>query len=108
MMKAGQFNSPITIQQLDTNAGADELGQPIRTWANVGDDWADIRYLSGLEAVKAGAEASISRVSVRVRYRTDLNAGMRLTDGESVYNIRVVQPDRARREYVDLVCEVVT
>lgn len=106
MMKAGQFNSPIMFQKLD--GSADALGQPVQSWTDVGDDWADIRYLNGLETVKAGAEASISSVSVRIRYRTDITPGMRLTDGEAVYKILVVQPDRARREYVDLVCEVVT
>lgn len=65
------------------------------------------RHTSGLEAIKGGAEASISKASIRVRYRRDLHAGMRATHDGVVYGIQAILPDVSRREYMDLVCEVI-
>jgi len=86
----------------------DELGQPIPGWTDVATVWADIRMKSGLESIKAGAVVSTVQASVRIRYRTGVNAGMRLTHNLVNYSIVAVQPDVGGREYVDLVCEVVS
>jgi SPP1 family predicted phage head-tail adaptor len=104
-MRAGSLNSPITIQQLA--AGQDEIGQPVQTWTDFAAEWANIRHQSGLEAVKGDAVASLVKASIRIRYRSDLNSGMRVLHDSTAYNILAVLPDLARKEYVDLACEVV-
>ena len=68
--------------------------------------WANVRHVSGLQAIRAGADVSVVQVSVRIRYRTDINAGMRLLHGSDVYDIRAVLPESGR-QYVDLVCQKV-
>lgn len=104
-MQAGRLNTRCTLQQPGTTA--DELGQPIPGWTDVATLWADIRLKSGLEAIKAGAVTSVVNASIRIRYRTDINAGMRVLAGAVVYEIRAVLPEMGRREYVDLVAELV-
>ena len=106
MMQAGRLNRRCTLQQPGT--ATDELGQPIPGWTDVATVWADIRMKSGLEAIKAGASVSVVQASIRVRYRAGINAGMRIVHNLTAYEILAVQPDVGGREYVDLVCQVVS
>ena len=104
-MQAGRLNRRCVLQTPSTEA--DELGQPIPGWTDVATVWASIRHLSGVEAIKADAVTSTVKASIRIRYRTGLNAGMRVVHGAQVYQIEAVMPDLARREFVDLVAKVV-
>lgn len=104
-MQAGRLNRRCTLQAPGT--ATDELGQPIPGWTDVALVWASIRHLSGVEAIKADAVTSTVKASIRIRYRTGLNAGMRVVHGAQVYSIEAVMPDVGGREFVDLVAEVV-
>jgi SPP1 family predicted phage head-tail adaptor len=104
-MQAGRLRNRITIQSLQS--GQDEIGQPVTTWADVATVWADIRYLSGVESIKSDAEASIVKVSIRIRRRTDVTAAMRVVFGTTKFQIKAVLPDEQARERLDLSCEVV-
>lgn len=108
-MQAGRLNRRCVLQSPGTTQ--DELGQPIPGWTDVATVWADIRMATGvragLESIKAGAVVSIVPVSIRIRYRTGINAGMRIVHNLQAYEIKAVQPDVGGREYVDLVCEAV-
>jgi len=103
-MNLGRLNQRITIEQ--RTAGQDAAGQPAGTWQAVATVWADVRHLSGLETIKAGAESSAVKASIRIRNRSGLNAGMRVVHGGSIYNIKAVPPYVASRPFLDLVCEV--
>ncbi|AVS91399.1 head-tail adaptor protein [Paracidovorax avenae] len=106
-MRAGDLNRRITIQRRGT--ATDSWGTPIpgvENWIDVGRLWASIKTLSGLGTIKADAKASTIKTSIRVRWRTDLAAGMRVLYGGTVYDVQAVLPDVAGREHVDLVCEV--
>ena len=102
-MNIADLRHRVILQTL--TAGQDAIGQPVTTWVDTASVWADVRYLSGLSAIKAGADVSLSKVSVRLRYRT-VTAGQRIKHGTAIYNIEAVLPD-AKRSYVDLVCESV-
>lgn len=104
-MRAGTLNSRITIQQLA--AGQDSLGQPVQTWSDVATVWANIKQSSGSETIRSDRELSVVRASIRIRYKTGLNAGMRVVAGADVYEIRAVLGDVGGKEYTDLVCELV-
>lgn len=104
-MAAGQLNSRVSIQT--RAAGQDALGQPSETWTTLATVWANIRHPSGSEAIRADAQASIVRASIRVRLRTDVTARMRVVHGAAIYDIKAVLPDVVRGEFMDLVCEVV-
>ena len=102
-MKAGQLRHLVALQS--QVATQDELGQPSTSWLTVATVWADIRYQTGLSAIKSGADVSVVRVSIRMRYRA-INAGQRITHECVVFHIEAVQPD-VRRAYVDCVAEVI-
>lgn len=102
MFGAGNLNRRVTIQS--RQAGQDAIGQPLTTWQTAATVWASIRHTSGMEAIKSGADVSVVKASIRIRYRTGIDAGMRVTHGTTVYDIKAVLPD-GRREFLDLVCE---
>ena len=105
MMQAGRLNRRCVLQTPGT--ATDELGQPIPGWTDVATLWGDVRLRSGLESIKAGAVVSTVQASVRIRYRTGINAGMRVLVDSVPYEVLAVQPDVGGREYVDLVCQAV-
>ena len=104
-MQAGRLNRRVTLQS--PSQSVDEIGQPIPGWTDVATVWGDIRMKSGLESIKAGASVSVVQASVRIRYRSGVNAGMRLVHNLVAYDIKAVMPDIGGREYLDLVCEAV-
>ena len=106
-MQAGTLRDRITIQH-HTQA-KDQWGTLVpgsEAWADVAKVWADVKHKSGLGTIKADAEVSIVRASIRIRRRAGLDAGMRVLFGSAVYNIEAVLPGPTR-EYVDLVCKLI-
>lgn len=101
-MKAGELTRSITIQ----HKAARGDGEPFPLeWVDLARVWADVRMLSGLETVKAGVDVSVVKASIRIRYRDDVTAGMRVVYQNTVFDIRAVLPDIAGRVYCDLACE---
>ena len=98
------LNHRIDIEQRE--AGEDELGQPIESWSLVASVWANVRHLSGVSAIKAGADVSVVQASIRIRHRAGIDAGMRVTHAWAHYDVQAVLPD-GKRQYVDLVCRMV-
>lgn len=103
-MQAGQLRHRVTIQQ--KTAGVDEWGAPLPdAWVDFATVWANVRHLSGTETIKAGADTSVVKASIRIRARNDITAGMRVVHGTSVYDIEAVLP--GARDHVDLACQKV-
>ena len=103
-MQAGRLNRRCVIQQ--PGPGVDEIGQPLPDdWVDLATVWGDIRMKSGLEAIKAGAPVSTVQASIRIRYRSEVTAGMRVVHNLVNYDIKAVMPDASGREFVDLACE---
>lgn len=104
MLKSGTLRDRITIQRRSQTE--DDWGSPINTWVSITTQRlaARVKHLSGLATIKADADVSVSRASIRIRRRTDVNAGMRVLFGGQVYEIDDVLPGETR-EHVDLVCK---
>ena len=85
-------------------AAVDEIGQPSVEWALVREFYGNIRYLSGLSAIKSGADTSIAKVSIRALHGA-FDAGQRVVSEGVVFEIQAVLPDGKRKE-LDLVCLV--
>ena len=102
-MRAGTLNARATIQR--PTPGQDALGQPLTTWSDVATVWANIKHTSGIEQIKTNAELSTVKVSIQIRYRTGLDAGMRVVHGVNAYNILSVLPDAENKAHTNLVCE---
>ncbi len=102
-MQAGKLNRYVQIQKPAISQDVD--GQPLTTWTKVANVWADVRYLNGAEAIRAGQDLTIANVSIRIRKRDDVTASMRAVLGATVFNIRAVLPDEETGQSVDLVCQ---
>lgn len=98
-MQAGRLDTRIGIWK--RVQGQDEAGQPIDTWELVRMVWADVRYLSGIETVKAGISASEVKASIRIRRTPGIDAGMIARIGGEGYDIEAVLP--ADRIHTDLI-----
>lgn len=92
--------------------GYDEIGQPIQEWETLIRVSADIRFLSGLEAVKAGSEVSVTKASIRIRkplaspFEAPSGgiAAMRVNHDGELFNIVAALPAET---HIDLICEKV-
>ena len=101
-LRAGTLRDRITIQR--KTGGEDDWGSTLpEGWQDFAKVWANVRHLSGMSTIKADADVSVSRASIRIRRRTDVNAGMRVLFGGQVYEIDDVLPGETRK-HVDLVC----
>lgn len=104
-LDAGSLNRRVVIKHLAS--GQDEIGQPVMTWTDLVTVWANVRHLSGVESIKADAEASVVKASIRIRRRTDVTSAMRVYLGTAVYEIKAVLPDEEVRDRLDLACELI-
>ncbi len=103
-MDIGKLKWQVELQR--RAPAADEAGQPVYTWQSLATGWADVRFPGGLETIRGDAPVAVTRASVRIRYRTDVDAAAcRLLFRGAVYDIQAVLPDEAHRQYLDLVCE---
>lgn len=109
-MAAGKFNTPIQIQRKVATGGS--LGHSGTSWEDVFDHRlrANVRYNSGSEAIRAGQEASLASISVRLRYQyhSRITGAMRVLLNGAAMDIQAVLPDEQNRKHVDLVCKVPT
>lgn len=105
-MDPGKYKHYCTVEA--PAEGQDEVGQPLTGWVPFKKFWADIRGTAGLETIRADAEISIRKVSIRTRYRTDITAAMRIVCSGVTYNVKVVLPDTVGKKHLDLACEVAT
>lgn len=100
-----KLNRRVTLQR--HAAGKDALGQPNTNWQDVLTVWAHIRNENGVQTLKAGAETSKLKASIRIRYRTGLTEDMRVLYGAVAYQIAAILPDEEGKQFIDLVCEAI-
>lgn len=104
-MDTRKRNRRVVIQEL--TAGQDEIGQPTQVWTTLATVYANVRYLNGLETIKAGAETATAKASIRIGYRVDLTTAMRVALGSTTFEIKAVLPDETGKQHVDLACEAI-
>lgn len=86
---------------------ADGLGGRTQGFATEAAFWAQFEWLSGGEHWQRGRPEQRATHRVTLRWRSGLDAGKRLRDGERLFDIRAVaDPDGGRRRLVCLVEEV--
>jgi SPP1 family predicted phage head-tail adaptor len=96
------LNHRITL--LKRSPGQDSAGGLLKTWDDVATIWADVRFQSGAEVLRANAETSVVKASIRIRSRADVNTAMRARYQGIEYDIKSALPD-ADRQFMFLVCE---
>jgi SPP1 family predicted phage head-tail adaptor len=102
-MNIGKLNRRVSLQVLKPMQDPGN-GEPGHDWVEIAKPWANIRFLNGREFAAAGGEVSKATVSVRVRYRADVIASMRVVYRSAIYDIVAVLPDESGREFIDLAC----
>lgn len=104
-MPAGQYRHRISV--LRKGAGGDGWNKPTPApWEPFLTNLpADVREPTGTQAIRADAVTSSVKASIRIRFRQDIDASMRVQHGEDLYAVQAVLKD-ARRRHVDLVCEL--
>ena len=105
-LRAGTLRDRIHIQR--RTGGKDEWDTPLPvSWENITAQRlaADVQHRSGLSTIKADADVSIVRASIRIRRRADVDAGMRVLHAGSIYDIEAVLPG-VDRAHIDLVCRL--
>lgn len=108
-MRTGNLDRRVRIDQ---RAGAGTLNDPVR-WQPLATVWANVKMLTGKETLLADRDVGEATASIRIRFRTDIDNGMRavllkFVDGQpvddAIFNIQKPLPDYAGREYTDLAC----
>jgi len=100
------MNDRITPQRRE--AGEDSVGQPIESWIDLPAVWAHVKFQSGTEAIRANAETSVVKASIRIRVRQDVDASMRVKFKQWVFEIKAPPlPDDRDPRFAFLVCEAV-
>ncbi len=111
-MRAGLLRSQVHFERRNPDV-RDTWGQEVERWLPYATARADIRFPTGMgaitaEAIEADREVSVTKCSIRIRWRNDITADMRVrvqVAGEPTYfDIKQIIPDLAQRRYVDLVC----
>jgi len=100
------MNQRVTL--LKREQGRDAAGQPVEGWPEVATIWANVKFQTGAEVMRANAETSIVRVSIRIRARPDVDGAWRVRYLGVEYDVKSVLPDSADRQFAFIVCESVT
>lgn len=98
-----KMNDRVTLLQRTT--GRDAAGQPTEDFAEAATVWANVRFQTGAEVMRANAETWIVRVSIRIRARTDVDSAWRMRYRGAEYDVKSALPDSDDRAFMFLVCE---
>lgn len=105
----GEYNRIISVEQ--RTQVVDSSNQLVDEWVVVHERlWSKIKGETGMATIRRAGEnqgimTTTVRKSFRIRFRTDIDVGMRVVRRGVPYDILVIQHDEANREYTDLVCE---
>lgn len=104
-MQAGKLRHVVTLQSR-VETPDPSTGALVVTWPDFeADVRADVRYLGGLETLKADALTAVTRASVRIRYRAGVVETMRVVHDGKNFDIKNISPDDTGRRWLDLACE---
>ena len=94
------------VELLKRATGRDGAGQPVESWPVLRGVWANVKFQSGAEVMRANADVSIVKCSIRIRAVRDVDSSMRARHKGVVYDIQAVLPDSNNRDFMFLACEV--
>lgn len=107
MTQIGQYDKRVVF--LERVEGRDPEGQPLvgaGAWSEAGGAWANIRFQTGLEAIRSDAVTNLVPASIRIQGRPKVTEKTRVQYGAMIFEITSVVPDD-RQEHFDLVCQLV-
>ena len=99
----------LTLQQ--EQQADDGQGGYTRSWQDIVDIWAEIDpasnggWMGNAERLADGQIQERIMHKIRIRYRSGINAGMRLTFNERIFNIRTVTNVNEASEILEILAE---
>lgn len=100
---AKKLKKRITIQQ--PVEVSDSGGGYTLSWSDLASVWAEVKPVSGREDYRALKLESKVTHKVTIRHRSDVTAGMRISMGGRVFNIRAVMNQDEENEKLLLLAE---
>lgn len=102
---SGDLDRRITLESLSQTKDAE--GGMVDSWPAVATVWAKVAHLSGNErrATSHGGQAAEARTEFTIRYRSGLNAKMRVSYSGKIYNIRHLNDFAEEHRFVVLTCD---
>lgn len=97
------LNHRVTL--LRPGATRNAANERVDGFVPLSETWANVKFQSGAEVLRAGADVSIVKCSIRIRARRDVDASWRVRYLGVEYEIKAPLPDSADRNYMFLVCE---
>ena len=83
----------------------DNMGGYIKSWQDIGELWAEIKPIGGLEMLFAGKNRASVTHKIWLRYRPGVDASMRLVYEARVFNIRSVFNIDERNDMLEVLVE---
>jgi SPP1 family predicted phage head-tail adaptor len=90
-MRAGPLRHHCTIQRAETITRPG--GGRVELWTDIIKIWAEITLPSGRVAVAADQLTAEITAEIRIRYRTDISAGMRIIHKSTTYKVEAALAD---------------
>lgn len=109
MTNPGELRTRGTLQTVTLSKDAG--GAQVETWANFATNptvYIKIKYAHGPESVSTDAKHAVSRMTLMMRYRSDVHAGHAILLGSERWKF-VSAPDNIenRNEYLEIQAELV-
>jgi SPP1 family predicted phage head-tail adaptor len=105
MPQAGKFRYRVAIQQEVTGSPAkNDFGEPNTSWEALATVWAAVEPISGREFWAQQQVQSEISVRIRIRYRSDVEAGMRCLYSGKYYYIKAVIDTMEYHQELQLMC----
>jgi SPP1 family predicted phage head-tail adaptor len=105
MLEAGKLNKRVVVQQSITGSPAvNSFGEPNISWEDLATVWGAVEPLRGNEFWAQQQIQSEIVVRIRIRYRSDVLAGMRVYYNSKYYPIMsIIDPLELHKE-LQLMC----
>lgn len=102
MIDPSTLNKRVTLQQ--EFATEDLQGGRSLSWADVATVWASVEPMAGKESYTWGKLLGESTYVIRMRYRSDIKAKMRLLYGSRIMDINSVIDEHDEHRFLALGC----
>ena len=100
----GDLQHRVTFQTL--MPAKDGFGQPTNEWTDTFTVWAMVADMNGSELIKSMALSAEATTKIVIRYRTGINAAMRIVWQGTIFNIKAPPMDSTgRKRVIELLCQ---
>lgn len=87
--------------------GQTASGRPSKDYVLVREVWANVQFQTGAEVMRAGAEASVVKASIRIRACSDVDADWRVIYKNWTFDVKAPPLPDKDPQFAFLTCEAV-